>query len=88
MQTYVLPKELIEKFMEVARENITCPTEGHKETLAYLLGLQEGTTISASHLIFPNQEGTSSKVDDLGKSNFYTFQERNRYLVWTFIIRH
>ena len=64
MMEYSLPNDLIDKFNEVARANKI--SNEHIETLAYVAGYIEGNTIHGTHLVFPEQDGTSTKVDDKG----------------------
>ena len=64
MTQYSIPKSLISKFVQVAASNFQGP--GHVETLAYLAGYKENETLFATHLVFPQQNGTSTKVDDQG----------------------
>ena len=66
MQQYSLPGDIIEKFVQVAASNIP-NNNGHIETLAYLVGYEENNILHGTHLVFPNQKGTCSKVDDQGK---------------------
>ena len=65
MTEFILPRDLIGKFVDVARSNKK--NYRHIETLAYVAGYIEGTTIYGTHLVFPEQYGTSTKVDDNGK---------------------
>ena len=69
MSNYKIPKQLFTEFLKVAKNN--CDHEGHIETLAFLAGSREGDMLVASHLVFPKQVGTSSKVDDHGKFKYH-----------------
>ena len=63
---YKIPSGLIEAFLNIARE-----TKGednlHVESLALVVGYRENNTLTATHLYFPAQKGTSSLVIDQGK---------------------
>ena len=63
---YNIPSKLFEEFGRVARENLD--ENGFQiETLGILIGIKEGSEITAKELIFPDQRGTASDVEDLGK---------------------
>ena len=63
---YFIPEDLLRKFQAVSARN--CTADGrHLETLAYLLGYESDGNYIGTHPIFPEQEGTCSKVDDKGK---------------------
>ena len=64
---YKIPHSFREKFTEVGRRNYAADGK-HLETLAYLLG-HETTTgdVIATCLVFPDQVGGLSQVDDKGK---------------------
>ena len=62
-----VPYEIIPKFLEVASSNKSPEDDQHIETLAYLLGHEDNGTIKATELIFPNQQGSSTHVEDKGK---------------------
>lgn len=62
---YFIPGELLRKFQDVASNN--CQPDGrHVETLAYLFGFESDGNFISSHLVFPEQDGTCSRVDDKG----------------------
>ena len=62
-----VPYEIIPKFLEVASSNKSQEDDQHIETLAYLLGHEDNGTIKATELVFPNQQGSSTHVEDKGK---------------------
>ena len=62
-----VPYEIIPKFLEVASSNKLPEDDQHIETLAYLLGHEDNGTIKATELVFPNQQGSSTHVEDKGK---------------------
>ena len=63
---YFIPQDLLQKFEVVASNN--CSADGrHIETLAYLFGHESGGNLIGTHLVFPEQDGTCSRVDDKGK---------------------
>ncbi len=62
---YFIPEDLLRKFQAVCSNN--CSADGrHVETLAYLFGYESDGNLIGTHLVFPEQEGTCSKVDDKG----------------------
>ena len=76
---YKLPENLLSKFCDVARTNLDINGE-QIETLAFIVGVEENGDHHATHLIFPQQFGTGSNVDDKGKINFLDFFDRqNRF---------
>ena len=62
-----VPYEIIPKFLEVASSNKSPEDDQHIETLAYLLGHEDNGTIKATELVFPNQQGSATHVEDKGK---------------------
>ena len=64
---YIVSDLLLHKFCEIAARNI-CVNGKLKETLAYIAGYEEDKELLGTHLIFPLQNGTSTSVDDQGKS--------------------
>ena len=66
---YLIPSETIKQFELVASENYSSDGQ-HVETLAYLVGYKSNDNFIASHLIFPEQQGSCSSVDDKGKYNY------------------
>ena len=71
MVNYSLPQDLITQFAEVAASNIK--GRNHVETLAYLVGYEDNDTLYGTHLVFPKQKGTASKVDDEGNDFMHDF---------------
>ena len=61
---YEIPHSIFQEFLSVANNNVD--KEGHLETLAYLVGSKRSNLLVATHLVFPNQVGTSIKVEDHG----------------------
>ena len=65
---YLIPSEIIKQFESIASENYS--SNGQQvETLAYLIGYKSNDNFIGSHLIFPEQEGSCSSVDDKGMQN-------------------
>ena len=64
---YLIPLEVIEQFGSVSAKNKSDCGE-HIETLAYLVGHKSNDDFIGTHLVFPEQKGTNSSVDDKGKS--------------------
>lgn len=67
MPEYEIPNSLVAKFSEVAASNFCEKSGRHIETIAYLVGYEQGDTLVGTHLVFPSQTGNASKVDDEGK---------------------
>jgi hypothetical protein len=65
---YLIPEKITSEFLKIASANLSQDDGGHIETLAFLIGFSAGDTITGTHLIFPAQNGTSSVVNDLGKT--------------------
>ena len=63
---YIIAKELVKKFLEVASKNLSSQDQKHVETLAYLVGYSEEDNIIATHLIFPDQKCLPGAVIDKG----------------------
>ena len=73
---YFIPGDLLRKFQSVSAKN--CSGDGkHIETLAYLFGFESDGNQIGTHLVFPEQDGTCSRVDDKGnfEMNEYTLTE-------------
>jgi hypothetical protein len=64
---YLIPLEVIEQFGSVSAKNKSNDGK-HIETLAYLVGHKSNDDFIGTHLVFPEQEGTSDSVEDKGKS--------------------
>ena len=65
----IIPLHLLELFREVSAKNRSQDGR-HVETLAYLFGYKDDQNHIATHLIFPEQESTCSRVDDKGMFSF------------------
>ena len=63
---YKIPKEVLRNFHHVSARNRS-ENGKHIETLAFLFGYKSESNFIGTHLIFPEQEGTCSRVDDKGK---------------------
>ena len=63
---YTIHKEVLKKFHQVSARN-RLENGKHIETLAFLFGYKSDSNFIGTHLIFPEQEGTCSRVDDKGK---------------------
>ena len=63
---YFIPEDLLREFRKVSSDN--CSNTGrHVETLAFLIGYKlDDDNLVGTDLIFPEQEATSSRVDDKG----------------------
>ena len=66
---YVIPSDLLRLFREVSARNRSQDGR-HLETLAYLFGHKSDQNLIGTHLIFPEQESTCSRVDDKGMFSF------------------
>ena len=62
---YFIPGDSLRKFQIIGANNRSADGR-HVETLAYLFGYKSGDSFVGSHLVFPEQHGTCSKVDDKG----------------------
>ena len=63
---YFLPQKVITAFLYHAVNN----HEGngnHIETLAFVIGKRDGEDVTATEIMFPQQEGTPSHVQESGK---------------------
>ena len=63
---YFIPEDLLRKFHAVCAKNVSKVDGRHIETLAYLFGYESEGNLIATHLIFPEQDGTCSRVDNKG----------------------
>ena len=69
---YKIPRSFLDKFTEVGGRNYADDGSGrHLETLAYLLGHEKTSNdgigeVLATALVFPDQRGHLSHVDDEG----------------------
>ena len=64
---YLLPQKVITSFLQHAVNNLTDDDAGHIETLAFLVGKQDGDEVTATDIMYPQQQGTPVHVDDSGK---------------------
>ena len=64
---YFIPEDILRKFQVVSASNCSKVDGRHIETLAYLFGYESEGDHIGTHLVFPEQEGTCSRVDDKGK---------------------
>ena len=62
-----IPKTALETFISVSSKNFAQNSDLHIETLAFIIGYQDGERIVPTEILFPKQDGTQSKVDDNGK---------------------
>ena len=67
MYSYILPRDIIASFHSVASENYSKNDEKHIESLAFLAGYKEGNSVTVTDIVYPKQDGTPMRVDDLGK---------------------
>ena len=65
MNHFKIPGSIIRQFVEMSSKNISTDC-GHIETLAFLIGYEIDNEVIATELVFPKQDGTPIKVDDLG----------------------
>ena len=65
---YFIPVDLLREFQAVSSKNLS-NNGRHIETLAYLFGYESEGNLIGTHLIFPEQVGTCSRVDDKGKKS-------------------
>ena len=76
---YKIPKEVLRNFHHVSARNRS-ENGKHIETLAFLFGYKSESNFIGTHLIFPEQEGTCSRVDDKGKFFLHTiYRMSHRY---------
>ena len=69
MERIKLPQSAIDEFLKVALQNVG--PNGIVETLAYFIGeSDDDENCKVTKVLFPNQLGTVSKVDDEGKTLF------------------
>ena len=64
---YKISEKVLNKFVNISSRNISQEDSLHIETLAFLLGHGTSTELTATELIFPDQEGFAFKVNDKGK---------------------
>ena len=63
---YLVPGDLLRKFQDVAANNVSSDGR-HIKTFAYLFGHESNCNFIGTHIVFPEQDGTCSRVDDMGK---------------------
>jgi hypothetical protein len=65
----IIPSELVSEFSKIAKNNVD-RNNRVVETIAFLIGFtsEEGHQVG-TEILFPNQNGTASRVDDNGKSS-------------------
>lgn len=68
---YKIPNQIIQEFCQVALNNKD--TRGHIETLGLITGVWSGKDLIAKELIFPQQKGSASYVEDLGNNMFFYY---------------
>ena len=61
-----IPASIISQFVKVSSKNFL-EEFGHIETLAFIIGYEKDNEVVPTELIFPKQQGTPDKVDDLGR---------------------
>ena len=64
---YKISEKVLKEFVYISSRNFSQTDSKHIETLAFLLGHGTSTELTASELIFPDQEGFAYKVNDKGK---------------------
>jgi hypothetical protein len=65
----IIPSELVSEFSKIAKNNV----DGNNrvvETIAFLIGFTSEEGQVGTEILFPNQNGTASRVEDNGKSFF------------------
>ena len=63
---YFLPHKVLSTFLAHAVNNFSRTDSKHVETLAFVIGRRNGNEVTATDIMFPQQEGTPSHVDDSG----------------------
>ena len=79
---YFLPHKVLSTFLAHAVNNFSRTDSKHVETLAFVIGRRNGNEVTATDIMFPQQEGTPSHVDDTGSTKYY-FQ---KFCFWQFIL--
>ena len=64
--SYFIPKDILDRFYFEANQNKNRVGD-HDETLALLIGSTHGNKLTATHLLFPNQSGSSTEAGNHGK---------------------
>ena len=73
---YFLPQRLISSFLSHAVNNFSSVDSRHHETLAFVIGKQEGEELTATEIIYPLQIGKSDRVEDEGIEHWNLFHQR------------
>ena len=68
---YFLPHKVLSTFLAHAVNNFSRTDSKHVETLAFVIGRRNGNEVTATDIMFPQQEGTPSHVDDTGNTKSY-----------------
>ena len=66
---YFLPENVISTFLSHAVNNFSGTEARHIETLAFVVGKKIENEVTATDIMFPQQEGTSTRVSDSGKNS-------------------
>ena len=69
---YILPENVINTFLSHAVNNFSWTEPRHIETLAFVVGKKIENEVTATDIMFPQQEGTPSHVSDSGKNVYYS----------------
>ena len=69
MNNIKIPELVVSKFVEVSSKNFL-EDSGHIETLAFIIGYEKDGEVIATELVFPKQNGTPDKVEDLGTLSY------------------
>ena len=69
---YFLPENVIRTFLSHAVNNLSGSGARHIETLAFVVGKKIENEVTATDIMFPQQEGTPSHVSDSGKNVYYS----------------
>ena len=64
---YFIPQGVITTFLGHSVNNFSNQDGKHIETLAFLVGKKNGNSITATDIIFPEQSGSASLCEDMGK---------------------
>ena len=67
LKMFVIPDNIISKFLAIASKSVSQNDGKHIETLAFLIGREDNGTFFGTDLYFPQQNGTSCQVHDNGK---------------------
>ena len=53
--------------MEMADKMVSTADNKHVESMAFICGYRDKDGLHGTHMVFPVQEGNSSRVDDCGR---------------------